>query len=214
MSWLVVLAARRVSARQPTYFSLLRQREVGKRKATPMPAPLACGDRCPVVREERAQAQNSLRSLCSLRSDSCAKFEHEARCARGPALLCSSAWHRGNSKQPTAEYQTVRTDPIAPFPGCWLFGCCPYALPRSAAWLGSARERAFLSSSAQLFERSERSERSEFWAGPGKRASQGTPAAGRGCASGLDLLVPFGSSQKELACRGETRRALTQEKQP
>ena len=92
-----------MSPRQATYFSLLRQREVGKRKATPMPAPPACGGRCPAVLEERAQAQNSPRSLRSLRSDSCAKSEHEARCARGPALLCSSAWHRGGPEQPSSQ---------------------------------------------------------------------------------------------------------------
>ncbi len=50
------LASRgRVSARRPTYFSLLRQRNVGKRKATLLSASLA-------VLTFRGVSQNSLRS--------------------------------------------------------------------------------------------------------------------------------------------------------
>ena len=97
---------------------------------------------CPAVLEERAQAQNSLRSLRSLRSDSCAKFEHEARCARGPALLCSSAWHRGGPEQPAAKQPRPNSQDFSHRAVSWLLGCCPYALPRSAARLGSARQRA------------------------------------------------------------------------
>ncbi len=49
------LASRgRVSARRPTYFSLLRQRNVGKRKATLLSASL--------VLTFRGVSQNSLRS--------------------------------------------------------------------------------------------------------------------------------------------------------
>ncbi len=54
------LASRgRVSARRPTYFSLLRQRNVGKRKATLLSASLY-GQ--PAVLTFRGVSQNSLRS--------------------------------------------------------------------------------------------------------------------------------------------------------
>jgi len=188
-----------------------------------MPAPLACGDRCPAVLEEpplRLQAQRPSPGRgqsagtvpcpgSARRKTRCVRFAHSAQTvapsqstrragARGPALLCSSAWHRGNSKQPTA-----RTAINAQFPGCWLLPLCAaeqHSLP------GQRAERAFPSNSAQLFERSERSERSEFWAGPGKRAAQGTPAAGWGCASGPCSLLTFLHEQESESPAGATSR--------
>ena len=98
-----------VSARQPTYFSLLRQKEVGKRKATPMPAPLGCAKGFPVL----------LRTW-GRRGTRCVRCAHSAQTAAprmiGSALrappksLRCSAWHRGprtvqqpSSQQPNSE---------------------------------------------------------------------------------------------------------------
>jgi len=172
------------SPRQATSF-LCFAKERRQRKATPMPAPLACGEGFPAVREERAQAQNSLRSLRSLRSDSCAKSVHEARCARGLALLCSSAWHRGKSKQPNSQQPNTEQPRLTRSRRFPAVGCSAAAPMRcreaQPAWAACVSTR-LPSDSARLSERSERSERSEFRAGPSGRASQGTPWRSQGAA--------------------------------
>ena len=92
----------RVSARRPRYFSLLRQRKVPKRKATPLAVSLrfAAGNlRC--SRERRCRRTRCARA--ALRSDNCGKSEHEAWASFGaPARLtrCASR-HVQRGGEPT-----------------------------------------------------------------------------------------------------------------
>ena len=190
-----------ISPRQATYFSLLRQREVGKRKATPIPAPLACGDRFPAVLEDQGEARNSLRSLRSLRSDSRAKSDHEARCARRPGLLRSSALHRGprtaNSRIPNSPRRHI----LRAVSRLLAVGCLgPPCSCREAQGPGaSARSARSTSGSARMFERREQSERSEFGPpAPGTEHRRGPLGAAKGQRSGGRLSLPtfFGEAKK------------------
>ena len=81
----------RVSARRPRCFSLLRQRKVPKRKATPLGVSLrfAAGNlRCSRVR----RCRRTRCALAALRSDNCGKSDHEAWASFGaPARLTRCA---------------------------------------------------------------------------------------------------------------------------
>jgi len=121
-----------------------------------------------------APSPNSLRSLRSLRSNSGAESVMEARCARG--------------HEPCAS----RRLPGAPRPARTRLCCCGSGFPRrehrsvaaggarwgrflgrrgAQAW-GRRAQRASLSDSPHLFERSERSERSELCGATPGRAPQ------------------------------------------
>ena len=124
--------------------------------------------------------QHSLRSLRSLRSDNCNESDNEARCAR---RLKTCAPRRPTSR------------PRRAAPGALLRRCLLPHMPPAvqqrrvrAGWGAPGRrraaqgswpraQRASLTDSAQLFERSERSERSEFRAGPRTREAQGSRRA-------------------------------------
>ena len=81
----------RVSARRPRCFSLLRQRKVPKRKATPLGVSLrfAAGNlRCSRVR----RCRRTRCALAALRSNNCGKSDHEAwACCAAPARLTRCA---------------------------------------------------------------------------------------------------------------------------
>ena len=125
---------------------------------------------------------NSLRSLRSLRSDIGGESVDEARCARR-ALHCAARRLR-NRPWPVP--------PAAP-QGRWRAGEPPQLRQRpvraGAGAHGRRREaqglrpraypRASSSNSSPMFERRERSERSEFGDGPQDRASQGSRPKGR-----------------------------------
>ena len=84
-----------VSARRPTCFLLLRQKKVGKEKATPLAVSLrfAAGNlRC--SRERRCRRTRC--ALAALRSDNCGKSDHEAWASFGaPARLTRCASRHG-----------------------------------------------------------------------------------------------------------------------
>ena len=152
-------------------------------------------------------SQNSLRSLRSLRSDNCAESVHEARCARRPqAWPCRprrarrpGRSQRTNSPQdclspcspPRRHTNRPRRVPPAASHVYWLFdrGEKPWQQRRARAGRSAPRrrreaqglwpraQRASSTDSPRLFERSERSERSEFGGGPRDRASQGSRRA-------------------------------------
>ena len=170
-----------------------------------MPTPLACGEGCPAVLEERAQAQNSLRSLRSLRSDSCAKSEREARCARGPTLLCSSAWHRGNSKQPTAEQPGRQPARRFSAVGCSAVRAAAPMRCRAAqlGWAARASARS-LHARPDCLSGANAVSAASF--GPAQASEQRREPLG--AAKGLRIGAVFFASflaraRKEVACRGE-----------
>jgi hypothetical protein len=136
---------------------------------------------CPgSLRRSSVASQNSLRSLRSLRSDSCDESDHEARCAR---RLKTCALRRPTNLPRRAAPGGMRWRcvlPHMPTPVQQRRVRADWGAPRrrraAQGWWPRA-QRASLTDSAQLFERSERSERSEFCAGPRGRAAQGSRRA-------------------------------------
>jgi len=122
-------------------------------------------------------SHNSLRFLRSLRSNRCDESDNEARCARRPQS-CASRRHRNRPhrappaamqrslcslrRQRASQQRRVRAGRGAPL------------RRREAQGLRPRAQRPSTSDSPRLFERSERSERSELCGGPQDRASQGS----------------------------------------
>jgi hypothetical protein len=141
----------------------------------------------PAVLSPEAPAPNSLRSLRSLRSNKRRESVLEACCARGLRVFRSSAGSKGGREIRRCE----RLAGLAV--GCWDVGCfgTPPWRSREAQEPEARAKRASLTDSAQLSDRSERSERREFCAGLGLRASQGTPSEARGDGTGATSLPTF-----------------------
>ena len=92
-----------VSARRPTCFLLLRQKKVGKEKATPLAVSLrSAAGNLRGSRERRCRRTRC--ALAALRSDNCGKSDHEAWASFGaPARLtrCASRHVQRGSKPET-----------------------------------------------------------------------------------------------------------------
>ncbi len=115
--------------------------------------------------------QNSLRSLRSIRSDSCRESVNEAReYARRPRPCASRRPTSQRCETPPAAQSTALALIRTPHPSSAKVGA---GRVRRAVWGGEERKalgpraypRASSTDSRQLFERSERSERSEFCRG-------------------------------------------------
>ena len=132
--------------------------------------------------------------------------------ARGPQVLRFSALHRANSRTAAHPGTALAMTHQAAHRGLLAvryWAAAPMPVPRSAAVPGSVRQHALPTDSAQLFERSEQRERSEFWAGPAWRAPQGTRRR-RAPASGPCSLPTFLHEQESRSAAGTTsRRAAT-----
>jgi len=85
--------------------------------------------RLPCGARSRGLPQNSLRSLRSLRSDTCAKSETGARCARRPRALRSSAPQRRCTRRPATPLRIGGGSP--PTWACQSKGCCGIVSDRS-----------------------------------------------------------------------------------
>ncbi len=148
-------------------------------------------------------ASNSLRALRALRSNSDAEFDDDAHCARGHAGCAS--------QRPTGAPQPART-PLCPRlrwfakvehhgggerQGAPGGGRCVGR--REAQARGRRAQRALLSDSPQLFERSACRARSEFCSAASGRASQRSQ-----CSRPLQPAPPPGA-----ACRVAQQRPLT-----
>ena len=110
-------------------------------------------------------SQNSLRSLRSLRSDSCDESVYEARCARR-LKACAPRRHRNRAHRapPAALYRlsfSWRETPAAPQRRARTGHAAPLRR-REAQGSRPRAQRESSTDSSRLFERSERSERSEF----------------------------------------------------
>jgi hypothetical protein len=165
---------------------------------------LPCGARLAVA------SPNSLRSLCSLRSDNGAESVYEARCARRPrgCGLCRPRRSGGPAaRQARTVHRTVRVRarprrprdrphraPPAALNQWWFLehtrrhckGACGQVAARllgrrEAQGLRPRAQRELSSDSSPLFERRERSERSEFGDGAARPsiAGQSTRSVGR-----------------------------------
>ena len=99
----------RVSARRPSYFSLLRQRKVAQRKATPLAVSLrfAAGNlRCSRVR----RCRRTHFALTALRSDNCGKSEDEAWASFGAhaRLTRCASRHVQRGSKPNTGHRCAR----------------------------------------------------------------------------------------------------------
>ena len=162
---------------------------------------LRCGQ--PAMLAPGAVLRNSLRSLRSLRSNSRSKSVHEAWacCAAHarPTPCASRHGQRGVQLQPGP---SLRSAPVLAFARAERSdGPCGFSTPlrlrlrRGACGVARAAQhaRASWSDSRGLFERRERSERSEFHRAPRKRCDAGLPRSeAQGSQTwGRFLLPPF-----------------------
>ena len=124
---------------------------------------------------------NSLRSLRSLRSNRRGESVVDARWrAPTPALRCSSPPKSRPAGSPCREVHGGRCSFQTPPRGLqrrvWA-GCCAPVRRRGAQGSWPRAQRASTTDSSRLFERRERSERSELSDGPRDRAPQGSRSA-------------------------------------
>ncbi len=162
---------------------------------------LRCGQ--PAMLAPGAVLRNSLRSLRSLRSNSRSKSVHEAWacCAAHarPTPCASRHGQRGVQLQPGP---SLRSAPVLAFARAERSdGPCGFSTPlrlrlrRGACGVARAAQHARASSTGSrgLFERRERSERSEFHRAPRKRCGAGLPRSeAQGSQTwGRFLLPPF-----------------------
>ena len=120
---------------------------------------------------------NSLRSLRSLRSNNRRESVDEARCARRPRT-CAPRRHRNRPCRVPSAAQAPLVFFVEPLD--MSAKACPGGLRsassalRSAGLVARARSAPRELTCRRLFERSERSERSEFGDGPRDRAPEGS----------------------------------------
>ena len=127
--------------------------------------------------------QNSLRELRSLRSNKRGESDNEARCARRPRP-CASRRHRNRPcRVPPAAISTTefRVGRVARWFGKGAGGqpAARLCAAEERRARGPRAQRASLSDSPRLFERSSRSERSEFCGGATRPSTAGNPRAAR-----------------------------------
>ena len=145
---------------------------------------IACRLRC--ASRSALARRNSLHSLRSLRSDNRRESDVK-RALRARRARCCDA-RRPTSRPHRAPPTALRRSWCSTSMPRW----CRQSRGRVCAGSdicgaeerrarGRARQRASCSDSSRLFERSERSERSEFRDGPRDRAPQGTLRAAKGC---------------------------------
>ncbi len=184
--------ARRGFTPAPDLLSLLRQRKKAKKGdpdacAVRLRRPVPCGARNP----GRGPKLAAFASLTPLRQSG--RVSSRSALSRAALGFCAPRLGIGgtpNSQQPNSPDFNQRAV-------SWLFGLLPLCAAEKRSLAGQRAQHAFPSDSAQLSERSERSERSEFWAGPAKRASQGTPWRSQGAAHrGLTFWFLLGQAKR------------------
>ena len=123
--------------------------EERRSQSAPVPSPLAAlGVPCD-ARNPRP-AQNSLRSLHSLRSDSCAESAVDAGFARASGTCASRLLQRGTPKQPTPTTNSQARSPAA----TGLFIHPPFSAAEEHSGLQPRAQHASSTGSARLSERS------------------------------------------------------------
>jgi hypothetical protein len=128
----------------PTPFSLLRQRKGGKRKAGLLRSPARpAAKRVPCGARQGGHAQNSLRSLRSLRSDKLRESDHDVRLRR-TAPLSALLGGADGGQQPTAEPRAVDGRQRADVRYSAVRSPTPSAPPRSTASRPACRRHASL----------------------------------------------------------------------
>jgi hypothetical protein len=164
---------------------------------------LGVAKECPSLAPRQGPARNSLRSLCSLRSDSLAELEGWRACGTRPCLGARAGGAKGAEPQqpnPTAELRAADCRHRA---DSWI---CPSAPPGLRPRQGCARKRASITDPGRLFDRSERSERREFLPDPclGRKPGNPLPPARGERSAGPPFFGFFlwRSKERNSGCRG------------
>ena len=186
-------------------------KKVSKEARPALRSPLAFGKGFPGLRPKQGSGRNSLRSLRSLRSNSLPGPVHEARLRAHPCHGRKPGGAEGQTQnsQTQLSARCLHTTTRGPAVGCW--GSAPFAPPALAPRQGRAPQARHPSSSARLFDRSERSECREFLAGPclGVRAgySLATPRSER--IRGLIFWFLLDQAKRNSAAGTKSRRAAS-----
>jgi hypothetical protein len=142
-----------------------RHTSLGAQRSRQENRPEKAALRVPCAARPKRPAKNSLRSLRSLWSNSCAESVVEARCARASPGCAARRLLRGSFETANSPIQQPAKA------GCWVFGIgylgAPLLNRREAQKPRARAKRASRTDSRRLSERSERSERSEFGAALG-----------------------------------------------
>jgi len=162
--------------------------------------------------------QNSLRSLRSLRSNSRGESDNEARWrAPTPALRCSSPQ---KSPPPSTACRSGTDGVLRPNTTDVVAKARPGRLrsaseaPSSAGRVARARSALQQLTCRRLFERSERSERSEFGDGPRDRAAQGSRRAASTAEAKRSSLPGCGFARASARMQSRRRSSAACRKQP
>lgn len=128
---------------------LLSERPESRQRVAPVPSPLAARG-VPCDARSPRPAQNSLRSLRSLRSDSCAESVDEAGFARASGSCASRLLQRGVKEQPNHQQPTAKPDSRLAL----AVRCGPFSTAEERKALKPCAQRTSSTDSAQLSERS------------------------------------------------------------
>ncbi len=182
---------------RPTF---LRAQESRQRKRPCSVAP-SLREGVPCDARNPRPAQNSLRSLHSLRSDSCAESVDEAGFARASGSCASRLLQRGTPKQP----QQPTAKPKSPWPR--RIGLAPLSTAEQRKDLRACAKRTSSTDSAQLFDRSVAE---GVLRGPSRPEQHRAPAASlRAVRSGVASLPTFLSTQESRSPAGANSRHLS-----
>jgi len=139
--------------------------------------------RLPCAARLEGVPHNSLRSLRSLRSNRMRQVSSRSSLRSPPSRLRCSAPHTAPPPGPACRSGTGggvrRGPPLLPAKGCPGGARRACEAPRSAGFMARERSEPRKHFWRILFERSERSERSELCAGPWTRAPQGSRSAAK-----------------------------------
>jgi hypothetical protein len=162
--------------------------------------------RVPCAARPTRPAQNSLRSLRSLWSNSCAESDVEARCARASSGCAARRLLRGSSLTAETANSPMQQPAIA---GCVFdigYLGAPLLNRREAQKPRARAQHASRTDSRRLFERSERSERSEFGAALGFEHRRGPARLRVGGFAGALSLPTFLCAQESRSPAGAKSR--------
>ena len=157
--------------------------------------------------------QNSLRSLRELRSDNRGESDNEARCARRPRPCASRRRRNRPCQGPPAANSTTelfaRQEPRCLGKGAGGQPAARLCAAEKRRARGPRAQRASLSDSPRLFERSERSSRSEFCGGATRPSIAGNPRAARASSEAPPAARPRLCSRQPTRADASERKTAT-----
>ena len=192
-------------------FFLCSVKERNQRKAGPhcaRPSPSARGSR--VCGQGRGRAETPC-VRCAHFGQTVCPGQLTRRASRAPLPWPQTRRRRGAAANPSYPLAACSQPLEVRYSAVGCSGVAPFAPPALAPRQGRAPQARHPSSSARLFDRSERSERREFLAGPclGVRAGNPQPQAGGERIRGLIFWFLLDQAKRNSAAGTKSRRAAT-----